>query len=54
MGLVSEFPEILDAGSVERTDVINLYRSYVREWDSVLDGPWISGRPWHRGRTAAL
>jgi hypothetical protein len=54
IGLVSEFPEILDVGSVKRRDVINLYRSYVQEWDSVMDGPWISGRPWHRGRTAAL
>jgi 7-cyano-7-deazaguanine synthase in queuosine biosynthesis len=34
-GLVSEFPPILDAGPLTPSEVIRLYRAYVREWDAV-------------------
>lgn len=45
--LVLQFPELLDATPLTPTEVIDLYRSYVREWDEcpkALQG----------GRTAAL
>jgi len=44
--LVSEFPEILDTAPLAPTEVINLYRSYVQEWDGLQGTLGI-------GRTAA-
>jgi 7-cyano-7-deazaguanine synthase in queuosine biosynthesis len=46
-GLVQQYPELLDATPLTPTEVIDLYRSYVREWDQVLEALQIR-------RTAAL
>lgn len=46
-GLVLQYPELLDATPLTPTEVIALYRSYVREWDEVRGAL-------HIGRTAAL
>jgi 7-cyano-7-deazaguanine synthase in queuosine biosynthesis len=46
-GLVLQYPELLDATPLTPTEVIDLYRSYVREWDEVREAL-------HVGRTAAL
>ncbi len=45
-GLVSEFPEILDTTPLTPTEVINLYRSYVQEWEGFQEAS-------KTGRTAA-
>ena len=45
--LVLEYPELLDATLLTPTEVIELYRSYVREWDQFPQALRI-------GRTAAL
>jgi 7-cyano-7-deazaguanine synthase in queuosine biosynthesis len=45
--LVLEYPELLDATPLALTEVIGLYRSYVREWDELPGTLQI-------GRTAAL
>ncbi len=45
--LVLQFPELLDATPLTPTEVIDLYRSYVREWDELPEVLQI-------GRTAAL
>lgn len=45
--LVRQFPELLDATPLTPTEVIDLYRSYVREWDEFPEALQI-------GRTAAL
>jgi 7-cyano-7-deazaguanine synthase in queuosine biosynthesis len=45
--LILEYPELLDATPLTPTEVIDLYRSYVREWDQFPQALQI-------GRTAAL
>lgn len=45
--LVLEYPELLDTSPLTPTEVINLYRSYVQEWDDLPEALQI-------GRTAAL
>lgn len=45
--LVLQFPELLDATPLTPTEVVDLYRSYVREWDECPAALQI-------GRTAAL
>ena len=45
--LVLEYPELLDTTPMAPTEVINLYRSYVQEWDDLPEALQI-------GRTAAL
>ena len=45
--LVLQFPELLDATPLTPTEVTDLYRSYVREWDEFPEALQI-------GRTAAL
>jgi hypothetical protein len=52
LGLVSEFPEILDTAPLAPTDVINLYRAYVREWESLEGVSGISGQLGEWGRAA--
>jgi 7-cyano-7-deazaguanine synthase in queuosine biosynthesis len=51
--LVWQYPEVLDTVPLTPEQVINLYRSYVHEWDGLRDTPGIGGQLW-RGRTAAL
>jgi Queuosine biosynthesis protein QueC len=51
-GLVSEFPEILDTAPLTPTDVISLYRSYVREWEGLEVTPETGGRLERQGRAA--
>jgi hypothetical protein len=46
-GLILEYPELLDTTPLTPTEVINLYRSYVQEWDDLPEALQI-------GRTAAL
>lgn len=46
-GLILEYPEILDTAPLTSTEVISLYRSYVREWEGVPEALGI-------GRTVAL
>jgi hypothetical protein len=46
-GLVLEYPELLDATPLTPTEVTDLYRSYIREWDQFPEAIQI-------GRTAAL
>jgi hypothetical protein len=53
LGLVSEFPEILDTAPLTPTEVISLYRSYVQEWESLEGASGIGGQLWQQGRTAA-
>jgi len=45
--LVLEYPELLDTSPLTPTEVINLCRSYVQEWDGFPEALQI-------GRTAAL
>jgi hypothetical protein len=52
IGLVSEFPEILDTAPLAPTDVISLYRSYVREWEGLEATPETGGRLERQGRAA--
>ncbi len=52
-GLVSEFPEILDTAPLTPAEVINLYRSYVQEWEGLEGASGIGGQLWRQGRTAA-
>jgi hypothetical protein len=47
--LVLEFPELLDTAPLTPTEVVGLYRSYVREWEDLPE----AFRP-QIGRTAAL
>jgi 7-cyano-7-deazaguanine synthase in queuosine biosynthesis len=51
--LVSQYPDVLDTAPLTQEQVINLYCSYVQEWDSLRGRPGIGGQLW-RGRTAAL
>jgi 7-cyano-7-deazaguanine synthase in queuosine biosynthesis len=46
-GLVLEYPELLDTAPLTSSEVISLYRSYVREWEGIPEALGI-------GRTAAL
>jgi len=46
-GLVREYPEVLDTAPLTSTEVTNLYRSYVQEWQGLPESFEI-------GRTAAL
>jgi 7-cyano-7-deazaguanine synthase in queuosine biosynthesis len=46
-GLVLEYPELLDTAPLTPTELIGLYRSYVQEWEGLLQALGI-------GRTAAL
>ncbi len=52
IGLVSEFPEILDTAPLAPTDVISLYRSYVREWEGLEATSETGGRLERQGRAA--
>jgi hypothetical protein len=52
MGLVSEFPEILDTAPLAPTDVISLYRAYVREWESLEGASGFDGQLGRQGRAA--
>src|SRR5487761_622355 len=52
IGLVSEFPEILDTAPLTPTDVISLYRSYVREWEGLEASSETGGRLERQGRAA--
>lgn len=51
--LVAQYPEALDTAPLTPEQVINLYRSYVQEWDGLRGTPGIGGQLW-RGGTAAL
>jgi 7-cyano-7-deazaguanine synthase in queuosine biosynthesis len=53
LGLVSEFPEVLDTAPLAPTEVINLHRSYVQEWEGLEGTSEISGQLWQQGGTAA-
>lgn len=54
LGLVSEFPEVLDTAPLSPVEVVNLYRSYVQEWDGLEGASGMQGQLWQWGRTAAL
>lgn len=50
--LISEFPEILDTAPLAPTDVTNLYRSYIREWDSIQNTFPVSSQLGRQGKAA--
>jgi 7-cyano-7-deazaguanine synthase in queuosine biosynthesis len=52
ISLISEFPEILDTAPLAPTDVISLYRSYVREWESLEATSETGGRLERQGGAA--
>ncbi len=51
--LVTQYPDVLDTAPLTPEQVINLYRSYVQEWDGLRGTPGIGGQLC-QGRTAAL
>jgi hypothetical protein len=51
--LVSQYPDVLDTAPLTPDQMINLYRSYVQEWDGLRGTPGIGGQLW-QVRTAAL
>jgi hypothetical protein len=53
IAMVSEFPELLDTAPLAPTDVVSLYRSYVREWQGLHTTSWTSGQL-ERGGEGAL
>jgi hypothetical protein len=53
ISLISEFPEILDTAPLAPTDVVSLYRSYVREWESLEATSETGGRLERQGRAAS-
>jgi 7-cyano-7-deazaguanine synthase in queuosine biosynthesis len=50
--LVSEFPEILDTAPLAPADVTSLYRSYIREWDSIQSSFPVSSQLGRQGKAA--
>lgn len=50
--LITEFPEILDTAPLAPTDVTNLYRSYIREWDSIQNTFPVSSQLGRQGKAA--
>jgi len=50
--LLSEFPEILDTAPLAPADVTSLYRSYIREWDSIQSSFPVSSQLGRQGKAA--